>query len=49
MLQFLFKQPQPQIAFKPVPSSIAKWNYSAFIEQYGLGAKVSSNYLLATF
>ena len=45
--QFLFKQPGAKIAFKPVPSSIAKWNYTAFIQEYSLGQKVASNYMKA--
>ena len=44
--QFLFKQPKA-LSFTPVPSSIAKWNYTAFIYQYQLGEKVASNYLKA--
>ena len=45
--QFIFKQKTAQTKFGPVPSSIAKWNYTAFIDDYGLGEKVASNYFLA--
>ena len=53
--QFVFEQPEPTVDFStgananftiPFHTDIVSWNYSIFIEQYHLGAKLASNYIL---
>ena len=39
--QFIFRQPQAVLEFTAVDPSIARWNYTAFIEGYSLGSKVA--------
>lgn len=43
--QFLFEQPK-RIDFEilPSPDGIYNWDHGAFVEQYGLGAPVASNF-----
>lgn len=44
---FLFEQPAGWIDFTPLPSdrvSLRQWDYDAFVQQYGLGDPVASNW-----
>ena len=46
--QFLFLEPS-DTHYAPVPRSIAKWNYTQFIQEYHLGHKLSSNFFQAEY
>jgi len=45
---FLFEQPNGHIAFAPITADRTKWDYQAFLNQYQLGAKISSDYFLCS-
>jgi hypothetical protein len=44
--QFLFEQPSANVTYAPVASSLAHFDYRAFIAEYRLGEKLGSNVML---